>query len=318
MLLLLPTTMGMSWQAVDSKVSPPRSGHTAAYDAARGQVWLFGGYAEYEGKRRQVTNDVWCYDDGWTQMLAPTDVRSKPRPRLCSASAIIDGQLAIFGGWDPEKEGTGGTILDDVWTLDLDRLEWARHEPMPRGPCSRHVAVDVAGTVVVHTFRCEDSVLVWDDGRLVEQRTSGQPPSSRGLHSAAAVGRDLVVFGGADKKGDMRSDVWALDTKKWTWRQLAEDGAGPTARAGSCASSFDSEFIVCCGAERTHDGGLVPRADVWTFDVPKRKWTQRHDGDVQPRNAASLSGPRPDSSFLLHGGWHPFLETYSDSALLTL
>ena len=50
-----------TWRAVPSgKVSPPRSGPTAAADEA-GNTWLFGGYAEEEGKPRGVVNDLMRY-----------------------------------------------------------------------------------------------------------------------------------------------------------------------------------------------------------------------------------------------------------------
>ena len=110
---------------------------------------------------------------------------------------------------------------------------------MPRGPTSRHVAATVGGQVAVHTFRCIDSVLVWDPEarQLREQPTTGTAPSSRGLHvrssslkrplpprlararrlrlapltsllllllltqvAAAADERTLIVFGGAAKE----------------------------------------------------------------------------------------------------------------------
>ena len=74
---------------------------------------------------------------------------------------MTGGELLLFGGWDPETAGTGGQILDDVWALDLATRTWTECAPMPRGPSSRHVAVNVNGRVVVHTFRCLDSVLVW-------------------------------------------------------------------------------------------------------------------------------------------------------------
>ena len=104
---------------------------------------------------------------------------------------------------------------------------------MPGGPASRHVVCNVGGTVIVHTFRCLDSVLVWDAASetLKEQPTSGTPPSSRGLHVAAAAdGHTLVAFGsalaedadaaflflaagGAAKDGQMVNDAFALDTR---------------------------------------------------------------------------------------------------------
>ena len=315
------------------KVRPPRSGATAATDGKR--VLLFGGYAE----DRSATNDLWTFEDDWRRL----EISGGPGPRLCSASAVCGGDLVIFGGWDPQREGTGGVITDDVWRLDLDTLEWTELPAMPRGPCSRHVAVAVGDIVVVHTFRCRDSVLVYDatSQTMREQPTTGNAPSSRGLHAAARCGRDVVVFGGADKSGTMRSDVLALDTTSWTWRTIRSDDDDdvrhnrPTPRAGATAAALDDHiFLVCCGAEAS-DTGLVPRSDLWALDLHSSnapEWTLLIDDHPSPsiprRNAATLtfldSDPSSSSDggtttrFLLHGGWHPFVRTYDDTAILVV
>ena len=214
----MQASLTASWQPVPADdacqrtartSSPPRSGPTASADQA-GNVWLFGGYAEPEGKPRHVVNDLLRYDgSGWQQLQEPIDVTLKggrvrdnrPGPRLATASCVVGDEMLVFGGWDPQTPGTGGVILDDVWSLSLAKQTWRRlAAPMPGGPASRHVVCNVGGTVILHTFRCLDSVLVWDAASetLKEQPTSGTPPSSRGLHVAAAAdGHTLVVFGSA-------------------------------------------------------------------------------------------------------------------------
>ena len=202
-----PVPADDAWQRTARTSSPPRSGPTASADQA-GNVWLFGGYAEPEGKPRHVVNDLLRYDgSGWQQLQEPIDVTLKggrvrdnrPGPRLATASCVVGDEMLVFGGWDPQTPGTGGVILDDVWSLSLAKQTWRRlAAPMPGGPASRHVVCNVGGTVILHTFRCLDSVLVWDAASetLKEQPTSGTPPSSRGLHVAAAAdGHTLVVFG---------------------------------------------------------------------------------------------------------------------------
>ena len=280
-------------------------------------------------------NDLFHWDPNgsWEQLQeascdSPADV---PGARLASACVISDGELLIFGGWDPQTPGTGGIILDDVWALDLSSQTWSRcATPMPRGPTSRHVAANVGGRVVVHTFRCTESVLVWDTASrsLIEQQTSGPAPSSRGLHvCAAADERTLVVFGGAAKDGAMVNDAYALDTCTWTWRKLAEgDGPRPSARAGACAASLPggSGIVLCCGAEAS-TAGLVPRADAWALQLDAEtgdgEWIQLLGDDAPgapgPRNAATLT-PHGDNEgqLLLHGGWWPFKQTYADSYVL--
>ena len=343
-----------SWQALPPGAeqawrgsSPPRSGPTAAADSD-GNTWLFGGYAEPEGKERAVVNDLLRYSasGGWEQLQEPIRttigktqrVRSnRPGPRLASASAILDGELLVFGGWDPQVAGTGGIILDDVWALDLGKQTWQRCEaPMPRGPTSRHVACNVGGKVVVHTFRCKEAVMVWDPSTraLVEQPTKGTPPSSRGLHVAAAADeRTLVVFGGAAQDGTMVNDAFALDTVTWEWRVLASNGDRPSPRAGACAAPLpngERGILVCCGAEASANG-LVPRADVWALTLDDQgggEWSKLLDDAAPdapgPRNAATLT-PLSDGaageggsggSLLLHGGWRPFVSTYGDTYVL--
>ena len=337
------------WMTTPTLLAPSRSGHTAAADVD-GNVWLFGGYAEEDGeKKRDVVSDLWRFSTGgWecVQQSAPRGSRSdRPGPRLATCSAVIDGELLVFGGWDPEEAGTGGSILDDVWALDLSTQKWSQCEPMPRGPTSRHVAAAVGGTLVVHTFRCLASVLVWDKAfrRLVEQPTSGTPPSSRGLHAGAALGEHtLIVFGGAAKDGGMSNEAHALDTRTWEWRALAtppsEGGllgklfgggfptaSAPTPRAGACAAPVDVGIVVCCGAEAS-TSGLNPRADCWLLradeaNLDDASWELLAGDEAadapMARNAASLV-PLADGKLLLTGGWHPFVSTFADSRVLEL
>ena len=94
-----------TWRTVPSgKVSPPRSGPTAAADEA-GNTWLFGGYAEEEGKPRGAVNDLMRYSaasDSWERLQQPTDGNNThPGGRLASACAVSGAELLLFGGWDP-------------------------------------------------------------------------------------------------------------------------------------------------------------------------------------------------------------------------
>ena len=105
-----------------------------------------------------------------------------------AASAFIEQSFYIFGGWDPEAPGSGGTFKDEAWQLDLDTMVWTVMAPMPCGPISRHTACTLGdGTVLVHTFR---GVFVLDQasGTLSEKSTSGDKPPE-GLSMCAASPR---------------------------------------------------------------------------------------------------------------------------------
>jgi hypothetical protein len=208
--------MRASWlPSAGTKPAPPRSGHTCT-SGPDGSCLLFGGYAEFEGDSpRDVVNDLWRYSDGQWECLQPATARQpsstdQPGGRLCSASAVIGDELFIFGGWDPETAGTGGSILDDMWCLNLGSLQWERlPNNMPQGPTSRHVACAVqtpdGPRILIHTFRCSTSVIVFDAASRTTTQvdTTGPAPSSRGLHAAAAAGSRVMIFGGAAKDGQV-------------------------------------------------------------------------------------------------------------------
>lgn len=332
------------WQPTSARARPtlPRSGQAACADGS-GCVYLFGGYGEVcdelrVPRVRDPTNDLWVYDDsaegegGWTCLQPQSDdVRSRPGPRLCSAAVIKGGELLLFGGWDPRPAGTGGAILADVWAMDLSTRAWRQLDDMPHGPTSRHVACRVGAHLLVHTHRCASAVLRWDSEarRLVEQPTTGDAPSARGLHAAAALGEEqMLVFGGAAQSGSMSGEAYVLDTRSWRWSAVT--GAGPSARAGSAAAAAGvGRAVVFGGAERAPDGnGLVARSDAWLFDSRQLPhWSlladessDRSANVPRPRNAASLTplAPKMDGTprLLLHGGWNPFVETFDDTHIL--
>ena len=340
---LLPFTMMLSSSHLPIDANqpfPPRSGHTAAADSA-GNVFLFGGYAEEpNSNKRSPLNDLWIFqEEKWTQIQPNKITQTRPGPRICAASAILGDEMFLFGGWDPDAQGTENEFLKDVWSLDLCNLHWTKLPDLPRGPVSRHVAVAFdrpeEPCIVIHTHRCIDSILVYDPAlrKVVERETTGSSPSPRGLHAAAAIGNNFIIFGGAAKSGEMVDDTYALCTagEEWMWRSLCADGPRPSARAGAAVAPCGSDAILLmCGAERANDSSLVPTSDAWLLALDRLEcgsWSRmEYQGDGPPvaRNAAILCAIHDHwvdknraGRLLLHGGWYPFVETRSDSILLT-
>ena len=301
--LKLPPTQA-HWSSFSSPISTSpscRSGATACPDAQHGGIYLFGGYREEissednKTPKRFVTNDVWYFNattSQWSCLQQPSsssDVKDKtniPGPRLCSASAMIDHEYFLFGGWDPEQMGTGGQILDDIWALDTQTLHWRHVGKLPDGPTSRHVAVALPNKhlILLHTHRCDDHVLLYDPkkggdggGSIYKQPTSGTAPSSRGLHVATSLqnGKYVFVFGGADKSGAMVNDSFLLDTDTWKWHSISSSSSEhkhmPSPRAGAVATSTHSMPFIFGGAERNVNpeagGGLIPKGDVWGLHI---------------------------------------------------
>jgi hypothetical protein len=89
------------------------------YDAARGQVVLFGGYGTSE-----MFNDTWTWDGTtWTQRSS----LNKPGPRAfhALAFAIRSAKVLLFGGLRPD-----GLVSDETWTWD--GTDWTQELPTNR------------------------------------------------------------------------------------------------------------------------------------------------------------------------------------------
>jgi hypothetical protein len=323
------------------RVAPRRSGH-AAFVADK-TPYVFGGYVEQDAKdanamfTRYVVNDLWKWNnkkDEWIPLDATGDV---PGPRLVTAMATIQDKVYMFGGWDPEFAGDGGVILDTVHELNLsngdsdsDNASWKKLDvTMPGGPTSRHVAVTIpsTGTILIHTFRCDNHVLLFDPavGEFRRQPTTGPCPSSRGLHAATMVNATtFCVFGGAAQDQSMSNESFLLDTVTWEWTKINPTGDCPSPRAGPCLCSDNNGCVVLFGGAEASETGLKPRADVWSLSLDTQEWTLLLDDKdgPPPRNAATLTEidltDQTGTGFILTGGWAPFRQTWDDCYVLRI
>jgi hypothetical protein len=60
----------------------------------------------------------------------------EPPPRLAHAAACARERVFVFGG-----VGADGRLLADLWSLDLDAMQWAQHTATGAAPCARKGAV---------------------------------------------------------------------------------------------------------------------------------------------------------------------------------
>ena len=114
------------WSFLTEAHAPsPRAGLALAADGATGTAVLFG------GTTNQATgasvNDTWVFDfasGSWTNLSK----LSAPAPREQAAFAIDPslGLGLLFGGWDPDFQGTGEVTYSDTWELNLTTDNWTR------------------------------------------------------------------------------------------------------------------------------------------------------------------------------------------------
>src|SRR5437762_1501196 len=115
------------WTQRSPSTSPPaRFGATMAYDTARGNMLLFGGY-----DANQSYNDTWAWDgSNWAQ-LAPTTSPTSGSPSLTFAPGV--GKVVLFG------------LGHETWTFDQTVPTWIELSPAASPPDRSFNAMAGAG-----------------------------------------------------------------------------------------------------------------------------------------------------------------------------
>ena len=117
---------------------PPREEHSAVWDAAGGQMLVYGGARE-----GRTVDDLWAYGsttDSWVE-LDPEGDWPAARFRHTAVWDATDGRMLVFAGYGG---GFPGGYLNDVWSYRPSANTWDRLDapgsdsPQPR---ARHVAV---------------------------------------------------------------------------------------------------------------------------------------------------------------------------------
>jgi hypothetical protein len=253
---------------------------------------------------------------------------------MYAAAAATGEEILVTGGWDPAEKGTGGFFYDEVWALNVYSMTWRQLDPLPQGEVSRHVAASLGDRVLIHTFRADKAIMVYDPktGSVREQATNGTAPERLGMHVGVVIGDDFVVFGGNSNTAGFNGYAFALDTRTWTWTRLNAGETGPNPIGSMCAAAVDGRMITFGGAEMgsEYNGGkgLVARGEVWSLKLlwgGLASWDLLQDDHISgsedaltPRVAASLN-VLPNGELLLNGGWCPSDgSTITESSILSL
>ena len=132
-----------------------------------------------------------------------------PGDREGHSAAVIGSKIHVFGGtWTDDDDST--IYMNDLHVLDVTCFVWSRPTCSGTAPIERegHSASVVGNRVHVFggTWVDDDSNSVYLNDLHVhdveamawsQPSTTGEPPSQREGHTAAVVGTDVIVFGGA-------------------------------------------------------------------------------------------------------------------------
>ncbi len=217
---------GRAWtERVTPEYLGGRVDHALAYDAARGEVILFGGVSVV------FRADTWAFRGGaWTERLV-----DGPTPRAYSSMAFDAERqrVVLFGGFDHHD------VLGDTWLWDGQAWTEAHPEAAPPArrstglawdPVSRRVllfggtpqgeAEETPGSSM--RVPAYDDTWAWDGRQWVALAPAHHPPARRSFGMTTDLGRGRVLlFGGIrgnaprDTGAELFEDQWSWDGQDW-------------------------------------------------------------------------------------------------------
>ncbi|GAB1606981.1 rab9 effector protein with kelch motifs-like [Argonauta hians] len=220
-------------------------------------IYIFGG-----ANQTDTLNDIQYLDSGTNEWVtvSPMGSGELPAPRthhcatsICTNSDKNDGdsdgnngddnennddRFIVFGGG---AQGSSPVMDSKVHSFSVSSSTWSTLDVKGEAPKPRlgHVCVGLGNRVYVHGGLCEgqfyDDFHMLDLGRHGEGaewhqlEVTGQHPSARAAHGAAAYSDSIFIFGGMSIDGAL-NDFYQLDTVSLTSTRMAVDVPAPRPR----------------------------------------------------------------------------------------
>lgn len=267
----------------------PRSWSAMAYDAARHEGVLFGGWLG--GTSYNYSNETWVWNgSAWTKKDAVG-----PSARVEHAMAYDSDRhvTVLFGGATGPSTESGETWEWNGanWSLECDC------GPSPRDSVGMAYDSVRHETVLFGGYGDNSETWVWDGTTWTEKVTVDGPSKRWGCAMAFDTSRgETVLFGGYTYDGlIVYGDTWVWDGNSWTER----DVPGPLARVGHTMVYDECRgVVVLFGGESTNAGAKL--GDTWEWNGSA--WTPQNISGPSPRAYHAMAYDTDRSKTVLFGG----------------
>ncbi|MFH1808076.1 MAG: hypothetical protein ABIJ09_04985 [Pseudomonadota bacterium] len=266
---------GTAWTPADGARRPEaRHGHTAVYDAARQQVFLFGGNTGRELPTGPVqrSNSTWLRDPrGWRQIRP--EISPDPRIDLAMAYDAVSQKTLLYGG------STSSSSCDrTTWLWDGETWHALATAVSPTA-CHQHaLAHDVSrGRTVLYggahfsgviSYPDEDT-WEWDGSQWSKPSALGHP---RSLRQSALVYDGLrdrsVLYGGHFSCTQSETWEWRFDalncfpSDEACWTRLSNTGGPTSCQLFAMAYDEGRDRVVLNGGT---DAASACLDETWEF-----------------------------------------------------
>jgi putative cell wall-binding protein len=270
--------MPYDWYQATGPGPSAARGAAMAYDAATGNVVLFGG----DGSAGH-SGQTWIWEGfGWTRAFPTTS----PAARVDASMAYdtTTHQLVLFGGFRGPEGGTQ-TPLSDTWIWDGS--DWVQQSPTHAPPARWSGALtDDPATGQLVLFGGFDGAAYagdtweWDGSDWAQQSPAHSPTPRTTAIAYNGVDQNVVLFGGFDGAA-YAGDTWEWDGSDWAQQSPAHS---PDPRAG-----FTLAYHGSAGLDLLFGGGdgTLDPTDTWFWDGSD--WWQLPTGHVPAGRTGAVS-----------------------------
>jgi hypothetical protein len=257
---------GTNWtQKFPTSSPPPKTAHAMTYDAARGQVVLFGGFSN-----GVPSADTWVWDGtNWAQKFPATSPPTSVFVGMTYDS--VRQQVVLFGA------GVYPNVLADTWVWD--GVNWTQKFPATSPPAriDHRLAFDVArGNVLLfgswNGVTSLDDTWTWDGSNWTQQLLAASPASRFSYGIAYDAGLQQTVLFGGEHCDDSNcgsqagspapsffNDTWTWDGTTWA-QQLQATSPPVTTLPGMAYDQARSQIVLFGGS---NGSSVVNSTWVW-------------------------------------------------------
>ncbi|KAJ5075714.1 kelch domain-containing protein [Anaeramoeba ignava] len=219
-----------------------------------------------------------------------------PGGRAKPSCVIYNNNLWVFGGFF----SSAPDFWNDMWTLNLQTLEWTKRKQLGVQPNTRwgNTTVLFQGRMYIYGGLNKESGRLADredmyfydleseEWQAVEYRKSSEDeqikiPQPRDYHTAVVYKNAMVVFAGWKYRffgSTYFNDLWIFDFAKQTWKEITSEDSSPwpQARTSHTAVISQDKMFIFGGQTRAKDLN-----DLWCFDLRTNKWLEINTlGDI--------------------------------------
>ena len=289
-------------QRTPSSAPTARYAHAAAYDAARSEVVLFGGY----GTNTSTLNDTWVWSGSagaWTRRVTA----SPPSARAAAALTFDNtrNEVLMLGG---RPAGVGSTTLSELWSWNGAASAWTLRGGALSGRADHGFAYDSVRRELVSYGGDGAGGIPSQETWVSPSGTSnwsvvspGPSPPSLVNHALAfdSARGEIILFGGSAQVISNNA-TWVWNGARGLWTQLSPS-TSPSSRSGH-KLAYDAnraEIVLFGGASAS----ATYLNDTWTWNGAAQTWSLRATGLApSPRASFGFTYDSVRGEALLFGG----------------